>query len=260
MPPTSRLSILRPRGILPARHGKEHLRLIGLIDRKSLDGGSHPSSRSWIPSWRKRARERHNGRTGEAGTASLVGVASERLGGRTGESGTASGVSEGTNGKGWNMSALGTRETAGTGLGLEPPLSPPIGSDPGAQQPPAATARANDYFAVETPIELEPVQPTEIKPPAELPLVAPPEPDPELEPAALALVGPKVGFRLVVRLQDGERVEIGEFEDFGTAKEAAQEAIEQFTTGAADTWPFYAGSFIRPDLIVSVDLVEAGTD
>jgi hypothetical protein len=182
------------------------------------------------------------------------------LDGRTGEAGTASGVSEGTNGKGWNMSALGTRETAGTGLGLEPPLSPPIGSDPGAQQPPAATARANDYFAVETPIELEPVQPTEIKPPAELPLVAPPEPDPELEPAALALVGPKVGFRLVVRLQDGERVEIGEFEDFGTAKEAAQEAIEQFTTGAAGTWPFYAGRFIRPDLIVSVDLVEAGTD
>jgi hypothetical protein len=40
--------------------------------------------------------------------------------------------------------------------------------------------------------------------------------------------------------------------------EGAQEVIEQLTAVAATSWPFYAGRFIRPDAIVSVDLVEAG--
>ena len=42
----------------------------------------------------------------------------------------------------------------------------------------------------------------------------------------------------------------------GTAMEGAQEVIEQFSTAADGQWPFYAGRFIRPDLIVSVDVVE----
>lgn len=122
------------------------------------------------------------------------------------------------------------------------------------ERPPAAAAPVDDYFAapadaVEAPIVLESVRPAET---SELPLIAPPKP--ELQPAPGAT--PKDGFRLVVRLQDGERVEIGDFKDFGTAMEAAQEVIEQFTTAAAGTWPFYAGRFIRPDLIVSVDVVE----
>jgi hypothetical protein len=235
-----------------------------------------------------------------------------------------------TDGKGLNMSAPGTQEmTAGIGLGLKPPLSPPVLSGPGAQapllagvaadrlnglptpppairppearrpaeepvvsaarteqpaqpeadlpsiapvedelptmappeeetieqRPPAVTAPLEDYFAepadaVEAPIVLEPVRAAET---SELPLIASPEPKLQLAPAPK----PKGGFRLVVRLQDGERVEIGDFKDFGTAMEAAQEVIEQFTTAAAGTWPFYAGRFIRPDLIVSVDVVDA---
>lgn len=114
-------------------------------------------------------------------------------------------------------------------------------------QPPAATAPIEDNFGesaeadpVEAPIVVETAQPA--------------------EPAAPPVAMSEGGFRLVMRLQDGERVEIGEFKDFGTAMEAAQEVIEQFTTAADGTWPFYAGRFIRPDLIVSVDLVEAGTD
>ena len=38
--------------------------------------------------------------------------------------------------------------------------------------------------------------------------------------------------------------------------EGAQEVIEQFSTATDGQWPFYAGRFIRPDLIVSVDVVE----
>jgi hypothetical protein len=235
-----------------------------------------------------------------------------------------------TDGRDSNMSAPGTHEmTAGIGLGLEPPLSPPVVSGPGAHAPmpvdvvsdhlaglptpppairppetarlteepalpsvhaesaeqpgadvpsiapveeelptmappeeetterPPAAAAPVDYFAkpvdtAEAPIVLEPVRPVDAP---ELPLIAPPAPEPEL---AAAVAGPDGGFRLVVRLQDGERVDVGDFKNFGTAMEAAQEVIEQFTTAAPGTWPFYAGRFIRPDLIVSVDLVEGG--
>ena len=63
-------------------------------------------------------------------------------------------------------------------------------------------------------------------------------------------------FRVVVRLKDSDGVEVGEFRDFGTAMEGAQEVIEQFSTATEGQWPFYAGRFIRPDLIVSVDVVD----
>jgi hypothetical protein len=63
-------------------------------------------------------------------------------------------------------------------------------------------------------------------------------------------------FRVVVRLKEGDGVEVGEFRDFGTAMEGAQEVIEQFSTATEGKWPFYAGRFIRPDLIVSVDVVD----
>jgi hypothetical protein len=65
---------------------------------------------------------------------------------------------------------------------------------------------------------------------------------------------------VVVRLKEGEGVEVGAFRDFGTAMEGAQEVIEQFSTAAEGQWPFYAGRFIRPDLIVSVDVVEGGDE
>ena len=136
--------------------------------------------------------------------------------------------------------------------------------------------------------------------PAELPMMAPPAPEPQLEPEPQAAVAPETvepalpelepaalvetapahdpaaeleellapiqqqrqsEFSVVVRLRDGEGVvEVGSFRDFGTAMEGAQEVIEQFSTATEGQWPFYAGRFIRPDLIVSVDVVEAGLD
>ena len=79
-----------------------------------------------------------------------------------------------TNGKGWDMSALGTHEiTAGIGLGLEPPLSPPVvrGSDARMAMP-------------ESGLDL-PTPPPAIRPPesAPTPAQAPaPAPAPELQP------------------------------------------------------------------------------
>ena len=195
--------------------------------------------------------------------------------------------------------------TAEIGLGLEPPLSPPVVGRPGhtaisgghgltelptpppAIRPPGSpepvsgtvpaealpapveskpTPPANDLFPPapaeeelpamapqDAPIELERVRPAEVET-VDLPLVAPSEPGP----AAAAHLAAATGVRLVLRLRDGDRVEAGEFADSGAAMEGAQEVIEQLTAAAATSWPFYAGRFIRPDAIVSVDLVEAG--
>jgi len=82
-----------------------------------------------------------------------------------------------------------------------------------------------------------------------------PEPAPELE-ELFAARPQQSAFSVVVRLRDGDGVEVGSFRDFGTAMEGAQEVIEQFSTATEGRWPFYAGRFIRPDLIVSVDVVE----
>jgi hypothetical protein len=110
----------------------------------------------------------------------------------------------------------------------------------------------------------EPVEPSlpELEPTALVETAPAPEPAPELE----ELFAPvqqqrQSGFCVVVRLRDGEGVvEVGSFRDFGTAMEGAQEVIEQFSTATEGQWPFYAGRFIRPDLIVSVDVVEANAD
>ena len=52
-----------------------------------------------------------------------------------------------TNGKVWHMSALGTHEiTAGIGLGLEPPLSPPVVRGPSASVP-MPSQRPNDNIS-----------------------------------------------------------------------------------------------------------------
>src|SRR5215210_5167596 len=77
---------------------------------------------------------------------------------------------------------------------------------------------------------------------------------PEIE--ELFAPNPSGHFRVVVRLKEGDGVEVGEFRDFGTAMEGAQEVIEQFSSATEGRWPFYAGRFIRPDLIVSVDVVD----
>jgi hypothetical protein len=85
-----------------------------------------------------------------------------------------------------------------------------------------------------------------------------PAPEPVATPELDELFAPQRSgqFRVVVRLKDSDGVEVGEFRDFGTAMEGAQEVIEQFSTATEGQWPFYAGRFIRPDLIVSVDVVE----
>jgi hypothetical protein len=140
---------------------------------------------------------------------------------------------------------------------VELPTMAPLEEEPAFEPEPAA-------FFVPQPVELQPVAPEpEILLAPEpmgfdLPVVervveTQPTTSPELE----ELFAPQRGtFSVVVRLKDAEGVEVGSFRDFGTAMEGAQEVIDQFSTATEGKWPFYAGRFIRPDLIVSVDVVE----
>lgn len=118
----------------------------------------------------------------------------------------------------------------------------------------------------ELPVLVTPEPPAVEETRIELPSVeslAPPAPEPPaeeqqtIEPALeLPVNGSQAGaFRVVVRLTDGDGVEVGEFRDFGTAMQGAQEVIDQ-VSHSNGSWPFFAGRFIRPDLIVSVDVVD----
>jgi type IV pilus assembly protein PilB len=97
-------------------------------------------------------------------------------------------------------------------------------------------------------------------PPAEEPAPEPPaqeevapEPPAEEEPASLTAV--------ILRLQDGTTLEVGTFPTVAEAAAEAQEVVIEIA--AADrnsTWPFFAQRYLRPDLIISVDLVEEGSN
>lgn len=158
-----------------------------------------------------------------------------------------------------------------------PPVEEPAAELPTMAPPePAIELAPVAFFAPQPEVEVVPEPVAEVVPEplvAPAPLVAP---EPELQlpddpfeaalPAPRPVAAPELEehfapqrngqFRVVVRLKEGDGVEVGEFRDFGTAMEGAQEVIEQFSTATEGKWPFYAGRFIRPDLIVSVDVVE----
>jgi hypothetical protein len=158
---------------------------------------------------------------------------------------------------------------------LMAPADPEPAPEPAAVEPvvelPAIAPQPEPVAAVEpepivapAPVELAPEpapEPVDLTPPVSEPLVAA---EPVSVPALEELFAPAakraVDFRVVVRLKEGDGVEVGSFRDFGTAMEGAQEVIEQFSSATEGQWPFYAGRFIRPDLIVSVDVVEGGDE
>jgi hypothetical protein len=93
-------------------------------------------------------------------------------------------------------------------------------------------------------------EPASPAPPTEEPA---PEPPAQEEAASLTVV--------ILRLQDGTTLEVGTFPTVAEAAAEAQEVVIEIA--AADrnsTWPFFAQRYLRPDLIVSVDLIEQSSD
>jgi hypothetical protein len=154
------------------------------------------------------------------------------------------------------------------------PLMAPADPEPATQPAPLEPVVELPAIAPEpVPEPVAAVEPEPVLVPEPAPFVAPPvevapQPEAEIAPEPISvpeleeLFAPKrtTDFRVVVRLKEGDGVEVGSFRDFGTAMEGAQEVIEQFSTATEGQWPFYAGRFIRPDLIVSVDVVEGGNE
>jgi hypothetical protein len=135
-----------------------------------------------------------------------------------------------------------------------PSAQPPVASlpDPDPDPDPLSTSALH---TVEPPTrdvvpQLRPPVPPEPAPPAveELettaqPVVAGPSP-----------ASPEEGHEVVVRLADGEVVSAGSFSSRDAAKDAAKSLTRQIASSPAGEWPEIGGRFVRPELIVSVDI------
>jgi len=65
--------------------------------------------------------------------------------------------------------------------------------------------------------------------------------------------------RIVVRLLDGEEIELGAFEGREAAVAAAQELVKRVDAAeSAGEWPEVEGRFLRPTSIASIDVLVEG--
>ena len=146
-----------------------------------------------------------------------------------------------------------------------PPQQPAPEPEPAAQ--PAAEATPEPQAgAVQPPsapeliLELPPDWPSAGEEPAEEPASpAPPPEEPAPEPPAQE--EPASLTAVILRLQDGTTLEVATFQTVAEAAAEAQEVVIEIA--AADrngTWPFFAQRYLRPDLIISVDLIEQSAD
>jgi hypothetical protein len=66
---------------------------------------------------------------------------------------------------------------------------------------------------------------------------------------------PAIRYRVVVRLTTDELVDVAAYGAAPDAKTRAAELVDQLAR-SDDPWPFVRGRFLRPDAVVSVDIVE----
>jgi hypothetical protein len=64
---------------------------------------------------------------------------------------------------------------------------------------------------------------------------------------------------VLVRLRDGETLQLGTFQTAAEASAQAQDAVTQISSAGSE-WPLFAGRYLRPDTIISVDLLEESPD
>ena len=152
---------------------------------------------------------------------------------------------------------------------LTPLVSPPVEAEATPVEPLTPVA------PLQPPVEVEVVEPQ----PAPEPVLAPPaaEQPTESAPAPLApsapevpvaappahqpVAGPDSVHVVLLRLRDGEAVEVGTFVTAVEASTRAQEVVQQIAKAEGDaSWPFFGERYLRPDAIVSVDLLEESPD
>jgi hypothetical protein len=116
----------------------------------------------------------------------------------------------------------------------------------------------------------EPIQNVQVIEPAPVlqaePLAPPPapavEPEPQPEPEPVAPAEPVAAatpsWAVELRLVSGERIEVGVYSSNEEALDAARSVVAH--ASIEGSWPFVDRRFLRPEAIVSVDLVELADD
>jgi Type II secretion system (T2SS), protein E, N-terminal domain len=131
-------------------------------------------------------------------------------------------------------------------------VAEPVAAEPPAAEPIVAETHPQPVPAPVAPAPAEPAEPQPAPAPApeSAPAAAVPAPEPQVQPAPVAAVA----HRLSVRLTNGERVEMGAFDDLEAAKAAAKALMAQVAAADGGDWPFVSGRFLKPETIVSVDI------
>jgi hypothetical protein len=148
--------------------------------------------------------------------------------------------------------------TIPTLLRPEPVLEPPAPALPA--EAPVQVPEVSVPEAAPVPLAPEPFEPVPALPIQPEPTVAP-EPPAAVEPVA---VEPELGASLhivLLRLREGDVLQVGTFRTAAEASARAQEVVREIAAAeGASTWPFFAERYLRPDAIVSVDLLEEHAD
>ena len=91
---------------------------------------------------------------------------------------------------------------------------------------------------------------------------ATPEPEPEPEPVAEVAeetepeeTAPVQALKVAIRLTNGELITAGQADDSDKAEALAQAVVADLAT-QGDSWPRFEGRYLRPETIVSVDIVD----
>jgi hypothetical protein len=66
--------------------------------------------------------------------------------------------------------------------------------------------------------------------------------------------------RIAIRLTNGELVAVGEADDEERAQAIGLAVISELAGSTSDQWPFFNGRYLRPETIVSVDIVAVETE
>ena len=159
---------------------------------------------------------------------------------------------------------------------ITPPALPPVEAQPAPTEPltPAAPLQPPVEAVDPEPQPVAPPEPLLMPPAAEQPLesapvalgeaVAPAPPEVSVEaPAVSQQPGPGSAsvHVVILRLRDGETLEVGTFHTVAEASACAQEIVSQISKAEGEaSWPFFGERYLRPDTIVSIDLLEEPAD
>jgi hypothetical protein len=136
-------------------------------------------------------------------------------------------------------------------------VAPPLAPEAEAPAPPAEPVEAAPA-APEAPAPVVEQPVAQAEPAAPAPVETQPAPT-EVSVNGAAAEG--ANHFVVLRLNEGEQLEIGTFASSEEAQGFAQEVVRQIAAAEGEaTWPFFAGRFLRPETIVSVDVIAQATE